>query len=111
MKNILVFDDDAEKIQEICEANDMTEYELIEMMLENIDVEEDSSITSVDRFDGIPDKLKPNLNIKCVTCQFAKWFGNNKVLKCYCREMFSIIYDSENTQDAVIYCENAHKEN
>lgn len=78
---------------------------------ENIDVEEDSSITSVDRFDGIPDKLKPNLNIKCVTCQFAKWFGNNKVLKCYCREMFSIIYDSENTQDAVIYCENAHKEN
>lgn len=40
MKSILVFDDDVEKIHEICEANDMTEYELIEMMLENIDVED-----------------------------------------------------------------------
>ncbi len=53
----------------------------------------------------IDEKLRPDANVSCLKCPMANWYGNALVLKCYCKEMFAVIYDSDNPVDAVTYCD------
>lgn len=40
MKNITVYDYDEERINELCEKYDMSEYEVVELLLDNIEGQE-----------------------------------------------------------------------
>lgn len=42
MKNITVYDYDEERINELCEKYDMSEYEVVELLLDNIEGQEET---------------------------------------------------------------------
>lgn len=42
MKNITVYDSDEERINELCEKYDMSEYEVVELLLDNIEGQEET---------------------------------------------------------------------
>ena len=45
MKTIRIYDYDAERIEEVCEANDMSEHELIELLLDYLnEVKEENNL-------------------------------------------------------------------
>ena len=45
MKTIRIYDYDAERIEKVCEANDMSEHELIELLLDYLnEVKEENNL-------------------------------------------------------------------
>ena len=58
-----------------------------------------------------PIMFKPSDNVACKSCILAKWYGNDLSLKCYCRDMYQIVYDSEHTENAVHYCDKFPQSN
>lgn len=55
--------------------------------------------------DQVETRLKPRRQCACTNCPLATWFKTNLVLKCYCKDMFTITYDSSNSNDIVEICD------
>lgn len=45
----------------------------------------------------------------CKGCSNAMWFGNSKIVKCYCSAMMMLTYDSTDMQDIITVCDGVFK--
>lgn len=44
----------------------------------------------------------------CKGCSNAIWFGNSKIVKCYCSTMMMLTYDSTDMQDIITVCDGVY---
>ena len=98
------FSEDFKSLDELSEAITMNDQTLAQETADHSNQELTVSPYPA-ALDVCPRRFTPPEYVACRGCPKSKWYGNNSFLRCWCKEMFKIVYENDSPDEAITYCD------